>query len=187
MITAPSSTKIKAGAGCSQNENSFEAGVEIANKAMNENSLSDETLFLLFATPHHKIDLVMNGIRSVMGENPKFLGCTTTGLVTNHFLSSSGALAGGAFISSETPFFEIFYEGPIKDNEFEAGENLAKQIRDSHATTDTPILLFYDSVKVTSVEGDIALSVATTILNGFYSYYKHWPTIAGMGAMGDIK
>jgi hypothetical protein len=187
MIAAPSTTKIKAGTGYSQNENSFEAGVEIANKALNENSLSEETLFLLFATPHHKIDLVMNGIRSVMGDNPKFLGCTTTGIVTNHFLSYSGALAGGAFISSETPFFEMFYEGPIRDNEFEAGKNLAKQIRESNASIDAPLLLFYDSVKVTSVEGDIALSVATTILNGFYSYYKHWPTIAGMGAMGEIN
>src|SRR4029077_6770293 len=128
MITAPSTTKIKAGTGYSQNENSFEAGVEIANMAINESNLSDETLFLLFATPHHKIDTVMDGIRSVTGDNPKFLGCTTTGIVTNHFLSYSGALAGGAFISSDTPFFEIFYEGPIKDNEFEAGKNLAKQI-----------------------------------------------------------
>ena len=32
MIAAPSTTKIKAGTGFSQNENSFEAGVEIANK-----------------------------------------------------------------------------------------------------------------------------------------------------------
>ena len=186
-MTAPTTTKIKTGTGYSQNENSFEAGVEIAKKTMNENSLSDETLFLLFATPHHKIDLVMNGIRSVMGDNPKFLGCTTTGIVTNQFLSYSGALAGGAFISSEIPFFEMFYEGPIKDNELEAGKNLAKQIRESNTSIDSPVLLFYDSVKVTSVEGDIALSVATTILNGFYSYYKHWPTMAGMGAVGEIN
>jgi hypothetical protein len=187
MITAPSTTKITAGTGYSQNENSFEAGVEIARKALNKSELSDETLFLLFATPHHKIDLLMKGIRSVIGERPKFLGCTTTGLVTNEFLSYSGALAGGAFISCETPFFEIFYEEGINDNEFEAGKNLAKQIREKNTPIDTPVLLFYDSVKVTSVEGDIALSVATTILNGFYSYYKHWPTIAGMGAMGEIN
>ncbi len=186
-MTAPTTTKIKTGTGYSQNENSFEAGVEIANKAMKDNSLSDETLFLLFATPQHKMDMIMNGIRSVMGDNPKFLGCTTTGIVTNQFLSYSGALAGGAFISSETPFFELFYEGSIKDNEWEAGKNLAKQIRESNTSIDSPVLLFYDSVKVTSVEGNIALSVATTILNGFYSYYKHWPTMAGMGAVGEIN
>ena len=107
MIAAPSTTKIKAGTGYSQNENSFEAGVEIANKAMKVNSLSDETLFLLFATPHHKIDLVMNGIRSVMGDNPKFLGCTTTGIVTNQFLSYTAARAGVGIIYYESHIIEM--------------------------------------------------------------------------------
>src|SRR6266487_3299600 len=124
MLSTRPATKTKAGTGYSQNENSFEAGVKIANKAVNGTALSNETLFLLFATPHHKIDLLMNGIRSVIGDKPKFLGCTTTGLVTNHFLSYTGALAGGAFISCDTPFFESFYEANIKDDEFEAGKRL---------------------------------------------------------------
>ena len=38
-------TNAKAGTGYSQNENSFEAGVEIANKAVKDVKLSSETLF----------------------------------------------------------------------------------------------------------------------------------------------
>jgi len=187
MMTTLPATKTTSGTGYSQNQNSFEAGVEIATKAMYKTHLSKETLFLLFATPHHKIDLLMKGIRSVIGDTPKFLGCTTTGIVTNDFLSYNGALAGAAFISNDMPFFEIFHEPNIKDNEFEAGKRLAKQLRDAATDGDAPLLFFYDSVKVTSTEGQPALSIATTILDGFYSYYKHWPTVAGMGAMGEIN
>jgi len=182
-----SSTKTIAGTGYSQNVNSFDAGVEIANKAIDKSGLSQETLFFLFATPHHKIDLLMRGIRSVIGDKPKFLGCTTTGLVTNNFLSYNGALAGGAFISTDTTFYEMFHEASINDREFDAGRSLAKQIRDAHTPDDSSILFFYDSVKITSTEGPIALNVATSILNGFYSYFKRWPTVAGMGAMGEIN
>ena len=187
MISIPSATKAKAGTGFSQDANSFSAGVEIANKAVNGTHLDSETLFFLFATPHHKVDLLINGIQSVIGDSPKFLGCTTTGLVTNDFLSYNGALAGGAFISYDTPFFEIFYEATIKDREYEAGRELAKKIRDANTPSDASVLFFYDSVKVTSTEGQPVLSVATTILEGFHSYYKYWPTVAGMGAMGEIN
>jgi small ligand-binding sensory domain FIST len=96
-------------------------------------------------------------------------------------------LAGGAFISCDTPFFEIFYDASIKDDEFGAGERLANQILDANLPEDTSVLFFYDSVKVTATEGQPALSIATTILDGFYSIYKYWPTVAGMGAMGEIN
>jgi len=180
-------TKTKTGVGYSQDENSFEAGVEIANKAINGVELLPETLFLLFATPDHKIEMLMQGIRSVLGDNPKFLGCTTTGLVTNEFLSYRGALAGGAFISCDSPFFKIFYDANIKDEEFNAGKRLAEQFRASTTPDDASLLLFYDSIKVTATEGQPTLSVATTILNGFHSVYESWPTVAGMGAMGEIN
>src|SRR5205085_10265622 len=127
-----------------QNENSFEAGVEIANKAVGKSVLDNETLFLLFTTPHHKIEPVIAGIKSVIGPDAKFLGCTTTGLVTNQFLSYTGALAGGAYLSSETGFFNIFSQDSIKDREYEAGRNLAKSIRDADTPEDAGILMFYD-------------------------------------------
>ena len=60
----------------------------------------------------------------------------------------------------------MFYEGPIKDNEFESGKNLAKQIRESNASTDAPNekTLFYSrtsifvfSVFLTGVVGALML------------------------------
>ena len=56
MVPSALATKTKAGTGHSQNPNSFEAGVEIATTVVNGAELSPYTLFLLFATPHHKVD-----------------------------------------------------------------------------------------------------------------------------------
>lgn len=187
MIEAPSIAKTTAGTGYSQRENSYEAGVEIANKSVRSSHLFKQTLFFLFATPHHKIDMLIDGVRSVIGNRPAVFGCTTTGLVTNEFLSYTGVLAGGAFISSDAPFFNLFFEKNINDREFDAGRNLAKKIREADTLDDASVILFYDSIKVTSTEGQPMLNVATSILEGFYSEYKHWPTVAGIGAWGDIN
>jgi len=86
-----SSTLIEsvAGVGFSEDINSFDAGVEIGKKATSGKLLADETLFFLFATPHHRVDRLISGVRSIVGDKPKFLGSTTTGLVTQGFLSYS--------------------------------------------------------------------------------------------------
>lgn len=187
MINDLNQANTKVGTGYSQLENSYEAGVEIAQKAVQSQNIFTETLFFLFATPHYKIDMLMKGIRSITGDQPKFLGCTTTGIVTNEFLSYNGALAGGAFISCETPFFELFIEKNIKDREFDAGKSLAKKLLDANTSHESSVVIFYDSVKTTAAEGRPDLNVATPILDGFYSHYKYWPTFAGMGAMGEIN
>jgi hypothetical protein len=187
MISTIAATKTKAGTGFSQLENAFEAGVEIAQKATRGLQLSDQTLFFLFATPHHKIDLLINGVRSVIGNKAEIFGCSTTGLVTNNFISYTGVLAGGAFLSSDVSFFKLFFEENIKDREFEAGKAIAKKIRDANTSDNASLIFFYDSIKVTSMEGQPMLNVATPILEGFYAAYQYWPTVAGVGAWGDMN
>jgi hypothetical protein len=187
MSKTSSITSTKVGTGFSQNENSYQAGIELAEKAVRQQKLNEQTLFFLFTTPHHNVEELMKGIRSVAGDTPVFLGCTTTGIVTNEFLSYNGILAGGAFISLESPFFNLFTEENIKDREFEAGVSLAKQIDKSNSVEESSVIMFYDSVKETSAEGQPALNMATPILEGFYSYSQKWPTFAGMGAIGEIN
>lgn len=188
MLTATTATKTKAGVGFSQKEDSFQAGVEIANMALSKNELANETLFFLFATAQHKIDDLINGVRSVVGKAPQFLGCSSTGLVTKDFISYSGVLAGGGFITSGTPFFNLFFEESVKNREYEAGKAIAKKIQDGSTLGDAAVVLFYDSVKQTTSEGQPMLNLATPILEGFYSQYGYWPsTFAGIGAFGDIN
>lgn len=186
MLTSTFTSKTNVGVGISQKEDSYEAGVEIANNAVAEMNLSAETLFLLFATPHHQIESLIKGIRSVIGEAPKFLGCTTTGMVTRDFISYTGILSGGGFVTSDTPFFRLFFEENINDREFEVGKSIARKIQEAGTSEDASVLLFYDSIKVTSTEGQPELNLATPILEGFYAQYKYWPTVAGIGSWSEI-
>lgn len=186
MITPAPLNQTKTGIGYSQQENSFDAGVEIATKAMPKATKTIQTLFFLFATPQHKIDLLIQGIMSVMGDNIRFLGCTTTGIVTKDFISYTGVLAGGGFITSDIPFFQLFFEENIDNREFEAGKSIAGKIQEKKLPKDAGLLLFYDSIKVTSTEGQPELNVATPILEGFYSKYNYWPTMAGIGSWSEI-
>jgi hypothetical protein len=149
--------------------------------------LSTETLFFLFASPHHKVETLISGVRSVIGEYPKILGCTTTGLVTKGFISYTGPLAGGAFLTSDLPFFQLYFDDDIRDREFEAGKGLAGWFQQTYQEPSPEILLFYDSIKTTSTEGQIMLNLATPILDGFYEQSNYWPTIAGIGAWGDMN
>jgi hypothetical protein len=184
MISSKSFTKT--GIGYSQKENSFEAGVEIARSTLSNKTLASNTLFFLFATPHHNIDALIDGIKSILGEDPKFLGCTTTGLVTKDFISYSGVLAGGGFITSDSTFFELFFEENIKNREFDAGKSIAQKMQDANTANDAGVILFYDSIKVTSTEGTPELNLATPLLEGFYTQYKFWPTTAGIGSWSEI-
>lgn len=186
MVNVLAPTKTKVGIGFSQNENSYKAGVEIASKALAKTSLSTETLFFLFATPHHEIEELIGGIKSLTGDGPKFLGCTTTGLVTRDYISYTGALAGGGFISSDDSFFHLFFEEGINNREFEAGKSIARKIQEGNTPEDAAILLFYDSIKVTSAEGQPELNLATPMLEGFHAQYKYWPTVAGIGSWSEI-
>lgn len=187
MISTPAFTKTKTGIGYSQNEASFEAGVEIASKALVNSSLSAHTLFWLFATPTHDVNMLMNGVRSIIGAEPSIIGGTTIGILTNDFLSYTGAMAGGGFISADGPFFNLFFEESIKDREFDAGKGLAQKISEADTPDDASILLFYDCVKFTADEGGPMLNLATPILEGFHSIYKNWPIVAGIGVVGDMN
>lgn len=187
MVSNLQLTKTKTGTGFSQNENSYEAGAELAMKALGNNELDEHTMFLLFASPHHDAELLMDGLRSVIGNKPVIIGGTTIGILTNDFLSYTGAMAGGAFLSSENSFFRVFTEENIKDREFDAGCNLARKMTAANAGDDNALLLFYDSVKFTANEGNFMFHLAVPLLEGMYGELQHWPVVAGVGVMGDMS
>src|SRR5687768_2182009 len=103
MITTNEAIETLTGIGVSQNEDSYEAGVEIATKALLGNQLANHTLFFLFATYEHSPDELIKGARSVMGDDVGFFGCTTKGIVTKDLISYMGKIAGGAFITAAEP------------------------------------------------------------------------------------
>ncbi len=187
MISELESVKTLVGISSSIKEDSFEAGAEIARKALAGNSFLSHTLFFLFATGEHDIDELIRGIRFITGDSPVFLGCTSKGLITKEFISYTGLMVGAGFITSEKPFFQQFFESSIKDREFEAGQSIAKQVMDAGVPADAAFVMFYDSIKQTSSEGAPMLNIATPILEGFRFQYGSWPLIAGIGSFADLN
>jgi len=188
MTTPPASTKTKTGTAYSQNENSYDAGVEIATNAIGDTKLSGYTLFLLFATPTHDVQMLMKGMRSIIGDKPAIIGGTTIGVVTNEFLSYSGVIAGGGFISADNAFFKINTEASIKDREYDAGSNLGKKIAEENPGVDSSLLLLYDCMKFTHDESDqLLFNLSLPILEGILSQINQWPAnVAGVGVIGDM-
>ena len=187
MITHAPLTQIKTGIGYSQQENSYEAGVEIAKKAVGDVSLARHTLFLLFASPGHSAEMLISGLRSVVGDQPAIIGGTTIGILTNDFLSYTGIMAGGAFLTSDDSFFRISVEENIKDREFDAGTGLAKKLKEANPDGIASLLLLYDSVKTTVDEGQIMFHLSVPMLEGMESQLKQWPIVGGVGVMGDMN
>ena len=187
MTTASSSTRTNTGTAYSQNENSFEAGLEIAKNAIGNSTLLEHSIFLLFATPTHDAHLLMKGMRSVIGNAPAIIGGTTIGVVTNEFLSYTGVMAGAGFMSSDENFYIINTEAGIKDREFDAGTNLGKKIKKS-LNADSSLLLLYDCMKFTHDESDqLLFNLSMPVLEGVISQIKQWPaSVAGVGVIGDM-
>jgi hypothetical protein len=187
MISAEPSLKTLTGIGTSQLDDSFEAGVEIAKSAMANGELKKHTLFFLFSTAEHDNEQLMKGIRSVVGDDPVFLGCTSKGVVTKEFISYNGVLAGGCFLSSPEEFFRIYFQPSVHNREFEAGEAIGRMVNGSGLPEDASYILFYDSVKQTSEEGEPQLNLATPILDGFGTGFVSCPNVAGIGAFSDLN
>jgi hypothetical protein len=187
MIAAAPPLTTLTGIGTSQIEDSFEAGVEIAKTAVANSELSTHTIFFLFSTAEHDNLQLMKGIRSVLGEDVVFLGCTSKGVVAKEFISYNGILAGGCFISSPEDFFKVFFQPSVLNREYEAGEAISKEIAGTDLPEDTAYILFYDSVKQTSGEGIPQLNLATPIIEGFVSAFKSCPNVAGIGAFADLN
>src|SRR5690606_18896962 len=187
MTNTTTSIKTKCGTAYSLNENSFEAGVEIATNSILHAPLSSHTIFLLFATPTHDAQMLIKGMRSVIGDRPAIIGGTTIGVVTNEFLSYNGVMAGAGFISAQDDFFIINTEESIKDREFEAGNNLGKKLN-KNLDNGSSFLLLYDCMKFTHDESDQMLfNLSTPILQGVLSQIKQWPAnVAGVGVIGDM-
>jgi len=178
--------KAQSGTGYSQHEDAFKAGAEIAIMATKRKALAAHTLFWLFATPNHEVKNLMAGMRSVIGDAPVIIGGSTIGVVTNEFLSYSGVMAGGGFISSDAPFYKINIGDSIKDREYEAGSKLGNKIVNSGIGSNDSLLLFYDCLKFTHDEGPLAFNLGVPLLEGIYSQLKRWPTTAGVGVIGDM-
>lgn len=175
-----------AGTGFSDKINSFEAGVECATTAKFQSGITDSCdLAFLFTTSRHSPSQFADGVRSVIENAAIFIGGCGVGFITNDELGYDGYQSAVALIQSDTIHIDAFLQRGINNNEYPAGVELGKQIKQFHFEGETNLLIFYDAVNRTS--GKLQMTLGTSFVKGLYEGMPNLPATAGGGLMGDMQ
>jgi hypothetical protein len=173
------------GVGYSDLSDSHRAGMAAARMAMQGTAIDRADLVLLFSTGKHDPARLSAGVREVVGPGARLMGGYAVGIITHDFLSYDGSEVGIAVFSSDTAKVDMFLETGLNDNEAATGEALGRQIASAGVPEDASILLFYDTVNL--VSGTFKMNMATPIVQGMSRCIGSWPSVAGMGMIGDMQ
>jgi hypothetical protein len=182
-----SGTTSRAGVGFSELTDSVAASAEATRQALTQGGLGprdDCDLVLLFGTGKHEPSQLHNGVRSVIGPKPLIVGGYSVGAITNDRLGYLGHQVGVAVIASPALNVNVFSErGLDTRGERTVGAALGQRIAQQSYDGTPSLLLIYDSVKRPQAE----LNMATTILEGMSQTIGTWPSVAGVGVLGDMQ
>jgi len=173
------------GVGYSEQADSRQAGVEAATAAMAEAGAGRCDLALLFSTGKHGPRQLRDGVRSVIGPGARLIGGYSAGAITRDKLGYEGFQVVVGVMSSDSIQVDMFIEGGLSGNERVVGRALGRQIRSRTYSGEPNILLMYDSVRESAIEG-ANLNLASPLLAGMTESLGTWPRAAGVGMMGDM-
>lgn len=176
-------SKVKAGVGFDDNQNSFEAGNRAAAKALKNIGQQGGSLVLAFCTGKHDYEACFEGIRSEVGDIP-VIGGAAIGVITNDDLGYEGYQVGvGVFPKDLT--LDVAAVGGLDKGENRVGLELGRQLSLRRNPREKLILLFYDSIKSPPPPGPI-LNVSSYLIDGFeQGIGKNPPVIVGAGLLGS--
>lgn len=174
----------KAGVGFSEHTHSREAGIEAARMARDRSESESPDLVLVMATAKHNPTQLVDGVRTVVGEQAHLFGGSTSGIITNEQVGHVGYQVGVAVLSSDRMNAEVLVQNELADREYEAGRRLGEQLNESDASS---FIFLYDFLKRTVPEGGPELNWATPLLEGMDEALDEWPTTAGAGLLTDAQ
>lgn len=176
-----------AGVGYSQNTSSRQAGEEAARAALERAGVDTCDLVLLFTTSKHDPAALREGVRSVVGPEPRLAGGYAAGVITNDRLGYEGFQVGVAVLRSERMKVDMFLEKGLPDNEGAVGRALGRAVAAGRYDDEPNLLLLYDIVKQKQNVG-MSLNMATPLIGGMEEALGGaWPRTAGGGMTGDMQ
>lgn len=175
----------RAGVGYSENPDPTLAGTEAARAALASGRIDRADLVFLFSTEKHDPVKLRDGVRSVVGSQPRLLGGYSMGIATGDRLGYDGFQVGVGVLSSDSLKIDAFIQEGLADNEYAVGLALGEQIKGRTYEGGMNILLMYDAVKRSAAEG-LALNLATPLLAGMTASLGTWPAAAGLGMFGSM-
>lgn len=172
----------KAGVGFSEQTHSKEAGREAAHIAKDRVGSDSLDLVLVMSTVKHDPERLVEGVRSVVGDEVRLLGGSAYGVITNEQVGHAGYQVGVAVLASDTFSAELFVETGLDGREYDVGRRLGEQVRENGASS---FIMLYDFLRRTIAEGGPELNLATPLLDGMRQEIDEWPTVAGAGLFPD--
>lgn len=178
---------MRAGVGYSEVPVSHEAGAAAAREALLKLGGVAPDIILLCATVQHDMVGLRDGVRSVVGMEPRLVGWGAVGAATNKHAGYGGNQVGLAAIKTGGARCDVFYDGDLDDGETDVGHRLGAKIRDwaGEGNNDFSSVLIYDSISTKS--GRPRLNMCTSLLEGFREGFGGFPSLVGAGAIGDVN
>jgi hypothetical protein len=175
----------KTGVSFSRSASSYDAGREMAQTAMQNAGIVKPDLALVFASAEHDSESLLNGVKSVTGNECVIAGGTSTGVITNDYLGYEGFHAGIMVISAADIGFRTEIMENIASDEYSAGKSMGQKLSFLNHYDDPALLLFYDSIRNPPDPLNL-FNQATPILSGINKELGKLPSMAGVGLCSGI-
>ncbi|MFC1607989.1 FIST signal transduction protein [Candidatus Latescibacterota bacterium] len=178
---------MKAGVGFSNSMDFFSSGKEIAEKALKNGNIMRPDFVFSFCGGNVDCDAIFHGIQSVVGDTVNIVGGSAIGVLTHDHLSYENYPAGCAVLQSDSLQCNVSVASDINKNEKLAGNNLVKKMS-LEADEESPLILFYDSIKKTPTEKTPpVMNASSPLIEGIEEEYKSDIPIVGAGLIGDYS
>lgn len=159
------------GVGESKNRDSYEAGKEAVENALSGANISTCDQILLYVNVGYKIENVIKGIRSVVGD-VDIVGCTSEGIITNQGYNEEIYGLGVMVFKSNDVEFRSGIVNKIENDCYRAGLDIGNGIKE-YCNSSSLLLLFPDSLTVNVKE----------LLDGVQSVVgRNVPFVGGLSA-----
>lgn len=167
-------------------QDSYLAGQELANKALQNAGIKECNFALVFASVEHQVENLLEGIQSILGPGTHIMGATSPGIITNDFLSYEGMLAGILVLASESITLNSCRKGNLNEGLEIVGKRLGQEIRELLSPADSNLLLFYDGVNKQNKSGQV-FHLASPLLEAIEQEIGEWPPVAGVGIVDIVR
>lgn len=159
---------------------SLHAGKEMARDAMLNASIATCDIAFVFASGEHDPEEILNGVKSILGNQTRIIGGVSSGVITNDYIGYEGYHAGILVVASPDIMFHSCDSDGLDEGEYPTGVRLGKELNSLLKVENPNLLLFYDMVRSVPEKNNIYYK-SSPILAGIESQIKQWPTTAGVG------
>ncbi len=176
---------MKVGVGYCNKQDAFDSGRTVASEAIRSGNINKPDIAIAFCSGQLNHEEFLQGIKDTVEDTP-VIGGSTIGIITNDYLSYEDYPSGVAIFQLDDVKCQIAVSHGLDKDEKLAGCNLTREL--SRTPEDRLLLMFYDSIKVTtSPASPPVMNASPPLIEGIESILQSNAPIIGAGLIGDYQ